>query len=364
MNSAWFQYLLATSSGIHPLSPSEVLRNAVAASTLKIGITSQTMDTRLRPIITGAVSFVPILRDIQGRYRRKGTGGTVDPRYCYDTWMKHLILLSHAGMKTPPHRLAELGPGDSLGVGLMAMLCGSQHYRALDIIAHADQARNLIILEELIRLLRDHAIPMDSKFSNYKKIGWNPRFPEHIISDEYLSQCLAADRLDTIRAMVCGKPDPSGQMSLRYVTPWYGPDIVERESCDLIISHSVLEHVDDLHQTYSAMDQWLKPGGWMSHSLDYRCHGLSKSWNGYRDCPEWMWVLLRGRGFFSINRWPHSVHMKFLREMDYRVRYEYCDFQTEGSLPRSALAPRWQNISDHDFYCSHAFIQCEKPSHI
>lgn len=318
------------------------------------------MDTKLRPIITGAMSFVPGINLLQGRRSKKGTGGTNDAKYCYDTWMKHLILLNHAGMTTLPVSMGELGPGDSLGVGLMAMLCGVSHYRALDIIAHANVDRNLEVFEQLVKLLHDCTVPVDERHLNYEQIGWIPEFPRSLLQDDHLACCLAPRRLETIRSLIRGGVDASGRLSMEYVTPWSSSKVIEPASIDLMISHSVLEHVDHLDEAYTAMDHWLAPGGWMSHSIDYRSHGLSNLWNGYRDCPEWMWTLLRGKGFFSINREPHSSHMRNIARLGYEVRYEYCKIQEEGSLSRNSLTPRWRNLSDKDLYCSHAFVQCRK----
>jgi hypothetical protein len=71
-------------------------------------------------------------------------------------------MLRRGGLPTTFHTIVEVGPGDSLGIGLAALLCGVEHYIALDVVRYAQTTRNLQILDELIALLRDRADPRAS----------------------------------------------------------------------------------------------------------------------------------------------------------------------------------------------------------
>lgn len=74
----------------------------------------------LRPVVRGLATWIPGARRISAR----GTGGSTDARYCYSVWLRHLVMAHVRGLNTDPHTLAELGPGDSLGTGLCAVLTG------------------------------------------------------------------------------------------------------------------------------------------------------------------------------------------------------------------------------------------------
>ncbi len=74
---------------------------------------------RLTPIVKGAATYISGLYKMRAKRR---TGGTDTAAYCYDVWLKHLTLLWANGLRTIPDTIAELGPGDSLGTGLAALL--------------------------------------------------------------------------------------------------------------------------------------------------------------------------------------------------------------------------------------------------
>ena len=64
-----------------------------------------------------------------------------------------------------------------------------------------------------------------------------------------------------------GSPN-SGVIKTEYKAPWSDPSVLSvpiENSLDRAISHSVLEHVVDLKETYRALYRWMKPGAWMSH---------------------------------------------------------------------------------------------------
>ena len=66
-------------------------------------------------------------------------------RYCYSVWLRHLSIINENGLDTNPNIVAELGPGDSIGMGLMALLTGSSKYYALDIVEKTNVKQNPFI---------------------------------------------------------------------------------------------------------------------------------------------------------------------------------------------------------------------------
>src|SRR5262245_33287553 len=79
-------------------------------------------------------AMLAVARRLGRRARRPGagTGGTDNARYCYAVWLRHIVALAEVGLPTQPDLVIELGPGDTVGVGIMALLTGSHEYVALD----------------------------------------------------------------------------------------------------------------------------------------------------------------------------------------------------------------------------------------
>src|SRR6185437_257599 len=161
------------------------------------------------------------------------------------------------------------------------------------------------------------------------------------------------ERIEHIRRSI---EDPTSPDSIiRYVAPWWNPNVIERGGVNMIFSQAVLEHVDDLETAYCAMRAWLAPEGWLSHQIDFRCHGTARKWNGHWTYGDRTWRMLRGCRAFLINREPHSTHVRLLREAGFIVA---CDDMTNGpAIDRRKLAPRFASMSDTDLTTCGAFIQ-------
>ena len=126
---------------------------------------------QLLPLIKGLATWLPLAYDA----RRGRTGGTSSGRYCYSVWLRHLVALRDAGIERPFHSVAELGPGDSLGIGLAALLSGANRLEALDVVPYASLAGNLTLLDEIAALLaRGAPIPGDEEFPGVvpRLTGW------------------------------------------------------------------------------------------------------------------------------------------------------------------------------------------------
>ena len=108
------------------------------------------------PLMKGIATFVPGVR----RLANRRAGGPASARYCYSVWLRHLVMAHKSGLSTQPAVVAELGPGDSLGVGLAALISVASQYFALDVKAHASDHRNLEVFDELANLFaRQENVP-------------------------------------------------------------------------------------------------------------------------------------------------------------------------------------------------------------
>src|SRR5438552_5002216 len=136
---------------------------SVAGTTADWGRTSMARKPNLKiwQLLYGIATFVPGVNAVFGR----GAGATSSARYCYSVWLRHLVTAVANGLKAPPRVVAELGPGNSLGIGLAALLSGAERYHAFDVVPHAQVKCSLAVLDVLIALFQNRAdIPGPDEF--------------------------------------------------------------------------------------------------------------------------------------------------------------------------------------------------------
>lgn len=310
------------------------------------------MQLKVRSFVKGVGSYVPGLRQLTN----SSTGGTSSARYCYSVWLRHLCSATRELGEMRPRSIAELGPGDSLGIGLAAMLCGADRYCALDRKSFASNADNALILDELAELFQQRvAIPDDAEFPGvYPKLP-SYEFPASVLSEDRLKEALAPGRLRSIaQALAQTDSEDERDISIKYFAPWDRAGVIVAGSVDWAFSQAVLEHVDDVDGTYRALNTWLRPGGVLTSSIDYTCHGLTIDWNGHWTINDPLWKLVRGRRAYLINRQPHSVHMRALMQHGFNLRMELKERGT--ALPKELLAGSCKGLTDADLHTRGAFV--------
>jgi len=309
---------------------------------------------KLIQLLYGVATYIPGVNELLA----VGSGGTDTARYCYSVWLRHMVSAEKSGLDSNPRVIAELGPGDSLGIGMAALLSGSKKYFAFDLVQHANTQKNLEIFDELVELFRTQAsIPGESEFPNVKPLLDDYQFPSGILHEDRLKESLSDSRIKRIRESIADYQ--SEESIIQYKAPWHDSQIVENNSVDMIFSQAVLEHVDDLGGAYSSMNAWLKPTGYISHQIDFRCHRTTNEWNGHWALSNSMWKLIRGNRPYSLNREPYTTHEKSMQRENFKV--VHCDKTRSGSnLEVSQLAPEFQSISHEDLVTSAAFVQAIK----
>jgi hypothetical protein len=311
----------------------------------------------VKQIVIGVLTYVPWLKE---KLLSGGTGGSISARYCYSVWLRHLVMAQQYSLSTRPKAVAELGPGDSLGIGLAAMLSGADQYYAFDIVRYSTNERNIQILDELIELFKKRErIPDNSEFPEVKPFLESYEFPSSILTDEILQKNLASGRLEKIReALLCPGEKIDGIL-IAYVVPWQDLKVIGEEVLDMIYSQAVLEHVEDLPHTYDVLYRALKRGGHISNQIDFRAHGTATSWNGHWAYSNIVWKLIKGSRPYLINRIPYSYHIQLIEKCGFKI---VCDkkFQIPGGIKRTHLQKQYKQLSEDDLATSSAFIQAVK----
>ena len=297
---------------------------------------------RLKPLVKGALSFaIPGLRSTHAEV---GLGAS-DPDYCYSLFLRHFSYLRARGAGVP-RRVAELGPGSSIGTGLAALLAGAQAYVSLDTQSHLDVELNLRNLDRLVELFGERRAPADhGVYATIFPPPLEPGFPADLQPD-----------LDPARiARIADELRTGGGETIRIVAPWRDADVPEA-SVDWLWSQSCLEHVDEIDETLVALKGWLAPGGVTTHEIDYSSHSLTADWDGHWGVDARLWRMLRGRRPYLINRRPNSFYVSRLRELGFDIETElhWAGEPRTPALPEFGLIPGDREIAM-------SFLVCRKP---
>jgi SAM-dependent methyltransferase len=185
---------------------------------------------------------------------------------------------------TSPHRkldgqtILELGPGGSVGFGLLALQAGAKKYIAIDDGQHA------FIKESHLKSYRTLLGDDSTLFNRYfiqtadGSVTYNPIFIEFVTIDQHA----------------------------RYPLP--------DSSVDIMYSCAVLEHVHNLDAAFSEMTRVLKPGGIMYHEVDLRDHIFSQESLWFLTISDfWFRLLFKNTGGY-VNRKRLSHYKNLITE--------------------------------------------------
>lgn len=306
------------------------------------------------PIMRSAASYVLPKKIL----KRPGSGGTFSSKYCYSVWLRHLSFLIKNGLIediSQIENIAEIGPGDSLGIGISALYTGAKRYFAFDVIQHSNTEKNIKINDDLKNYyIQKMEIPHGKGYENVEPKLEDYSFPKEILKfdNEYY-----INRHKEINLALISKDH--SEIQIEYIVPWYSIEKSDINNLDLIFSQAVMEHVDDIDFAYQKMYKWLKKGGVMSHQIDFKAHEMSENWDGHWYINEKLWkFLLRGRKY-SINRLPLSAHIFALEKVGFSIKNIVPVSRTSNYVGKQ---PKITNITftEKDLTISGALIQVIK----
>lgn len=312
------------------------------------------MRVRFYPLARGLASYV-LPSSI---FYRPGSGGTFSSEYCYSVWLRHLHYLIENKLFSSPNEIknvAEIGPGDSLGIGLSAIYTGAFNYYAFDVLKHANTEKNEIInshLKEYFIAQKD--IPNTERQRFTAPSLPNYSFPEVL---KPFSKVYYDSKSNEIReALIKGN---SEQVKIQYIVPWMNADKKDLKNIDLIFSQAVMEHVDDIEFAYREMFNWLRPGGVISHQVDFKTHEMTSEWNGHWFIGDAMWELLSHGRKYPMNRLPLSTHIQMIENAGFEIVF-IKPVEKENSF--KGQLPKVPNVvlTESDLVTSGALIQAIK----
>jgi len=286
------------------------------------------------------------------------------PEASYGIWLKHLCLASQHTTAAYPRRVAELGPGLSIGVGLAALISGAEFYGGFDVIPFVRREDMPEVFDQLVVLFRKRTRPSNaSGFPDYQDALDSEGFPSNVLGADHLERALDPERLANLREQVLAFARNGSECdhpSICYRAPWRHNGCKSDDGFDLVLSHTVLQHVVELEEAVQQLHRWLRPGGVTTHQINFDCHGVASAWNGHWACPEWQWSLALGRKDFLINRIPASVYVELAEKAGFEVVRVIRKKDLSG-YPRDVFSDVWRNMSAEDAVTRGAFIVAGLP---
>jgi SAM-dependent methyltransferase len=217
----------------------------------------------------------------------------------------------------------EIGPGDSLASALCARAYGAAETLLVD--AGAFASREVSLYRAMADMLQ--------------KAGHNtPALSDAVTLEEVLSRCSARYLTQGVQSFAT-LPDGS---------------------VDFIWSHSVLEHIplNELPILMREMRRVLKPGGRMSHNVDFQDH-LGHALNNLRFSEAfWEASLMSDAGFYT-NRVRGLTMHEMMRDAGFELLDEGFGRWPELPTPRVALAPPFRDLNEDELLIrtSHVLAQ-------
>jgi hypothetical protein len=300
-----------------------------------------------------------IRKVIDRRKQDARTFGTDNSRYCYAVWLRHLVHAHKFGFNPINSVVAELGPGESIGIGLAALLTGSRKYYALDVHTYWNTERNLMVFDKLVELFRNRTdIPDNHEFPKVYPLLDDYRFPSQILNDNLMNQMLTEDRIIHLRSAIKNM-DRNSSDEIQFFVPWEKNTEIETGSLDYIFSQAVLQYVDNIDSTYEKMNSLLREGAMMSHCIDFSSHGMTKSWNGQWLYSDAEWKFLNGNKKVILNREPKSAHLQTNFKSGFDILLSK-DLKKEIEFPRKQFHKKYSSLSETDAGTAVSFIVSQK----
>lgn len=313
---------------------------------------------KVMALTKGAIRKVVVKRKYDAR-----THGTDNSRYCYSVWLRHLVHANKLGFNHVNSTIAELGPGESIGIGLAALLSGSRKYYALDVYKYWDTKKNLAVFDKLVDLFKNRTeIPDNYEFPKVYPELDEHGFPFHILKDDLLKEMLSDERIAMLRSEIRNM-DSKKSDYIQFFVPWESATDIQEGSLDYIYSQAVLQYVNDIDHTYCRMNKLLKQGGMMSHCIDFSSHGMTTSWNGHWLFSDAEWKFVNGNKKVVLNREPKSAHLKTNANNGFEILLTK-DAKKQVGFSQKHFHKKYKHLTDQDAQTCVSFIVSQKKEEV
>lgn len=231
-------------------------------------------------------------------------------------------------------RVLEIGPGDSLGAGLLALAHGASRYCAIDRFAVGfDRAVERRLFGLLLETLGDTERARVAQAIELTDSGYDASESRFAYFNDIA--------IEEARSRV---PDPQ---------------------FDVIFSNAVMEHVRSVEDSLTVMRELLAPGGLMFHEVDFRSHQrFEKHGLQFLEYSPGLWRMMTSHTG-EPNRVRAATYLEILRRLGFvEIEFEVME-RFDAALIRRArprLAAEFRRLSDDELALAHGRLTARLPA--
>jgi hypothetical protein len=307
-------------------------------------------------LLGGLKSFLPIPIDFTG------TGGTTSWEYCLAVWLRHVRMCEQIGVIPNPGVVVEVGPGDSLGTGICAVLAGFKQYIAVDVLDHVQWDVSAEHITALEKVFLDRT-PLAANEALDRVL---PPLLDRSIPERWAWETSSgADMLGIRRSAVAIRESVANRGSvgvLSFRSPW-SRTMVEANSVDWVFSQVALQDMavtvqePVLEKALATFHSWLRKGALMTHQIDLSCPG-GPSWNHHWAWSKFEWKLIRGKRPYYVNGLPLSRYLELMSDLGFDTQVTH--ILDKPGLTSTQVAPSHQGLPSQDYSSAAAFVIATK----
>lgn len=263
----------------------------------------------LKAITKGIITYIPGISLLLKKMKAQSSHSASNAEFCYSLWLSLLVYLKENGIKLNLKRIGEIGTGGSLGVGICALLTGSEEYYALEIEDNFDKENNLKLLNEIVSMLKKKT-PISDNFKQMNIKIENHEFPEDIIKPFFSENNLVSEIKDDLMTGCINSK------RIKIIKKWENEDSLK---LDFILSRAVMEHVRNPDIVYESIAFHLKEKSFMFHDIEFHSHGITNLSNGHFIISNILWKIIYGKRDYFLNRWDLKKHLSSIIENNFAV---------------------------------------------
>jgi len=184
----------------------------------------------------------------------------------------------------------EIGPGNSLAIGLMFLACGARKVYFVDRFKHLFwDDEDIAFHKKILKKIEEKKFPFSSLVN--KSITFTPNG----------SINFDPNRIEYLSADVAFLP-------------------LNNCSIDYVFSNAVLEHVHKIKKAINEISRVTKPGGIGIHEIDLRDHFFQAAPLRLLQYPNWLWNLMTWNRPGYTNRLRVSDYLDLFRKANFKIK--------------------------------------------